>query len=891
MLNFVYLINYFHVKFQLCSGSSDDSSTDGSQRSCIHSSLRIGASSGSGSLGALSDPDYTSSSEQSCDTVIYVGKNGRLLSDRELTDNEGPPVVLPVCPVDQTKPEDTEKRVPSNVMKKTLNSTTLKPVLLCNKSPLATSDLKQSAKYVTSKSPVQVTSYLESMQLTDNIRYRPPGEEVCPVFEEHLPADQSVTESVQVQDLLSPKVVEKSRDGLTANAAVGKPRRLKQSRHKGLEKSFQKAEELWIDGPNMTMVAGNQAKNDETWVDGPKEFLPDSTSLQSQSSPGTHRSPAFKKGKLDAHCDSVKAGVKKEELLRSGNDLVSCASSQNSAVLENQEADNDPVIPGQSSSPKFSHSESKKMRKSVRHGFSPKDRWWKKQQPAAAAPANGSNLHISSSLDQSILSTQSGPHSDQGHLASNATVPVILSGDRTAEWVRSVQDAAASRYVHLLHARKQFFKSMHPQGKGKCRLKSEDRIHNGNTLVVFDHPLMFLDVDSEHDTGNNSPPPDYASCIADGQPVLDINENKASADCDNSSEHHGMYVSSHGSDIPDLLQFQNSVFPAGGSGSNVDTNGFLLYGNGQKCRQGNDSLAEQSQLWSNATRLCNPDGASNPNLAKAILSPSTSLNDTLDGVFLDSTSSSLSLNFDSQDRLCSKTTSNSYVKKVPVLAEGASSSEQQCRFLTATECHTDNSGAVDRHRTEIPDAGQSVVPSKQKYSAKTPSASSLLPPKAKASPKRDHFFGMSLFSCVAASSCHILQKLSFRSSSSFSSCSKSRQSPSSRQPQDPRNQDNTTVLHRDADGLISAPSTNGSNRSSLGLQTSASIDCMSSCGSMALDSGVQQQELSLEMLEMKTLSSVQESNVQELSNTCVSSECLILKEDLESTSGNCNHNC
>ena len=40
---------------------------------------------------SCSDQDYPSSSEQSCDTVIYVGANGRMLSDRELTDNEGPP--------------------------------------------------------------------------------------------------------------------------------------------------------------------------------------------------------------------------------------------------------------------------------------------------------------------------------------------------------------------------------------------------------------------------------------------------------------------------------------------------------------------------------------------------------------------------------------------------------------------------------------------------------------------------------------------------------------------------------------------------------------------------------------------------------------------------------
>uniref|UniRef100_A0A8C5QC44 Kinesin family member 26A n=1 Tax=Leptobrachium leishanense TaxID=445787 RepID=A0A8C5QC44_9ANUR len=49
-------------------------------------------------LGMLSDPDYSSSSEQSCDTVIYVGPNGAALSDQELTDNEGPPDFVPIIP-------------------------------------------------------------------------------------------------------------------------------------------------------------------------------------------------------------------------------------------------------------------------------------------------------------------------------------------------------------------------------------------------------------------------------------------------------------------------------------------------------------------------------------------------------------------------------------------------------------------------------------------------------------------------------------------------------------------------------------------------------------------------------------------------------------------------
>ena len=44
---------------------------------------------------SLSDPDYTSSSEQSCDTAIYLGPHGLSLSDREVTDNEGPPRSVP----------------------------------------------------------------------------------------------------------------------------------------------------------------------------------------------------------------------------------------------------------------------------------------------------------------------------------------------------------------------------------------------------------------------------------------------------------------------------------------------------------------------------------------------------------------------------------------------------------------------------------------------------------------------------------------------------------------------------------------------------------------------------------------------------------------------------
>lgn len=45
-----------------------------------------------------SDPDYSSSSEHSCDTVIYIGPGGAHISDHELSDNEGPPAFVPIIP-------------------------------------------------------------------------------------------------------------------------------------------------------------------------------------------------------------------------------------------------------------------------------------------------------------------------------------------------------------------------------------------------------------------------------------------------------------------------------------------------------------------------------------------------------------------------------------------------------------------------------------------------------------------------------------------------------------------------------------------------------------------------------------------------------------------------
>ncbi|KAM6954357.1 kinesin-like protein KIF26A [Aplochiton taeniatus] len=57
-----------------------------------------------------SDHNYSSSGEQSCDTVIYIGPCGSAISDRKLSDKEGPHAFVPIIPsLNNTSVKDTSK--------------------------------------------------------------------------------------------------------------------------------------------------------------------------------------------------------------------------------------------------------------------------------------------------------------------------------------------------------------------------------------------------------------------------------------------------------------------------------------------------------------------------------------------------------------------------------------------------------------------------------------------------------------------------------------------------------------------------------------------------------------------------------------------------------------
>ncbi|XP_078303914.1 kinesin-like protein KIF26A isoform X3 [Panthera onca] len=89
------------VKYASSSSGGDSSCEEGRARRPPHlRPFRRSMAPDPGRLAPSSpgDPECSSSSEQSCDTVIYVGPGGTALSDRELTDNEGPPDFVPIIP-------------------------------------------------------------------------------------------------------------------------------------------------------------------------------------------------------------------------------------------------------------------------------------------------------------------------------------------------------------------------------------------------------------------------------------------------------------------------------------------------------------------------------------------------------------------------------------------------------------------------------------------------------------------------------------------------------------------------------------------------------------------------------------------------------------------------
>ncbi|XP_052829750.1 kinesin-like protein KIF26B isoform X2 [Octopus bimaculoides] len=234
-------------KMKFSSTSSEDSSTDESGR--LRRPLRGFRM---GTLredflysSSLSDPDCTSGSEQSCDTVIYLGINGQSLSDRELTDNEGPPKSLPLLP--RTNP----------------------------RLPRRTSGSRSSGDEGSASDTGRKFSPVDSGRVSVSKLYY--NREPSP--QSRIPVMSPVATPSSSQDCPSPPLVSSStgyqvarRTNIKQKMPLSKfkPEGGVNGRHQ-INNEGSEFLEQWVDGPGAAIYPDK--KSTELWVDGPQAFM------------------------------------------------------------------------------------------------------------------------------------------------------------------------------------------------------------------------------------------------------------------------------------------------------------------------------------------------------------------------------------------------------------------------------------------------------------------------------------------------------------------------------------------------------------------------------------------------------------------------------------------
>ena len=178
------------------------------------------------SSGLSSDPDFTDSSEQSCDTVIYVGRNGQALSDRELTDNESPPCMVPIIPKSIAHPAN-----------------------FTHNNARSIEEGKGSALAV--YSPANKDSNTLKSNQGEAPKFSRPQTPKCGAS--------------MVNCKLPPKSPARTNPGVAKPGVVQLPRKMHLKGKPPMLNKEQAGEEQWIDGPS----ACNTDKPSEQWIDGP----------------------------------------------------------------------------------------------------------------------------------------------------------------------------------------------------------------------------------------------------------------------------------------------------------------------------------------------------------------------------------------------------------------------------------------------------------------------------------------------------------------------------------------------------------------------------------------------------------------------------------------------
>ncbi|XP_052058492.1 uncharacterized protein LOC127698847 isoform X2 [Mytilus californianus] len=275
--------------------SSDDSSTDESRLRRPLRGFRMGTlREDMVYTSSLSDPDYTSSSEQSCDTAIYLGPNGLSLSDREVTDNEGPPRSVPrTNPRLPRRPSGSRSSGDEGSASDSgrSNTTELRYYHNMNKLPMRSSESPEVLS-----PPLSPTLGLVHVPKKSNIRTR-----------------------------LSSSKEEKNRQ-------VNPPKDIKGEQWiDGPGANVQKRPEQWIDGPEAFFKKPEKQETkkhlfnpkmnaEEQWVDGPREMCT-----------GSH---ASKSGKSDPKHSKAKSKLERPD---------STASAESSSSLTPQVSNSRPT--------------------------------------------------------------------------------------------------------------------------------------------------------------------------------------------------------------------------------------------------------------------------------------------------------------------------------------------------------------------------------------------------------------------------------------------------------------------------------------------------------------------------------------------------------------------
>lgn len=476
-----------------------------------------------------SDPDYTSSSEQSCDTVIYIGANGQSLSDRELTDNEGPPRHVPrTNPRLPRRPSGSRSSGDDSDSGRSMHS-------------VRSLESRLPVRSIMSPSPTGATG-ISKMGQPSSVPGSPnPGVvkmgHIVGLYNK-IPG----TTGVAAGD-----------GGLPPSHWQDKPTKIhchsSQSKiAKAIHEKQQPLEgELWIDGPGASIYPESQPN--EMWVDGPQAFV-----VQQQQQPVLSSSPSSRDGQHHHHhhhrSDSLsrRVATKKvdaEEQWVDGPKEMLTGSSSPQPMHTCSKADHTSKTPHQPKTFLSSKVNEKALKQAlVKHIMDTADRPENsvsiENDSSLVAQSADSNISFHSMDDQSKISGQGKDKSD----SSNPVISDLKHADASSSTVLSNKKPKLSESPKKSHSSTQSPKPSPSPSPSLSRKCNKMEASHGSRLQKAQLPgsaspthrvvQWIKSVSSEQQEAGSVAK--KISC-SENQQVLDTSEGITMADAETNTEH------------------------------------------------------------------------------------------------------------------------------------------------------------------------------------------------------------------------------------------------------------------------------------------------------------------------------------------------------------------